>query len=118
TTKAPSGGAINLDKESQPTGMLIDAAQALVRSLVPPPSEVDLERALELASQRELSLGWTGVQDAHGTWAEVERMRKLYGNGRLKIRIYKNITGPGAEADKLIAQGPGAPELNDRLTVR
>lgn len=117
-TPAPPGGAINLDGDGQPTGMLIDHAQGMVLRLVPPETEADLERALVLAEQRELSLGWTQVQDMHGTWAEVERMRRLYASGRLHIRLLKAISGPGAGADRLIAQGPGAPEFNDRFQVR
>lgn len=115
---APAGGAISLDGDGQPTGMLIDAAQGMVRRLVPATAESDLERALEFASEREVSLGWTQVHDAHGSWTEVERMRKLYRDGRLKIRIYKAISGPSRDADQLIARGPGQPEFGDRLTVR
>ena len=107
TTKAPSGGNINLDRDGQPTGMLIDHAQGLVSGLIPRATEAEQDSALILASLRELSLGWTQVQDAHGTWGEVERMRKLYRSGGLRVRIYKAITGPGAGADRLIAQGPG-----------
>ena len=73
---------------------------------------------MAIGVRRELSLGWTQVQDAHGSWAEVERMRKLYRAGVLKIRIYKTIDGPGADADKLIAQGPGVPEFGDKFEVR
>lgn len=117
-TSPPPGGAINLDADSEPTGMLIDKAQGLVRSLVPPPDEASLERALELASERSLRLGWTEVQDMHGSWDEVARMRKLYGEGRIKVRLYKTISGPGNEADSLIARGPQAPEFDDRFTLR
>ncbi len=115
---APPGGAVNLDPDGEPTGMLIDAAQGMVRQLVPPPSEAQLERALELASDREVRLGWTQVQDAHGSWAEVARMRKLIGEGRIKVRLIKTISGPGDAADSLIAHGPFAPEFEDHLTIR
>ncbi len=118
STVAPAGGAINLDADGQPTGMLIDAAQGLVERHVPETSEATLERALELASQRELSLGWTQVHDAHGSWDEVARMRRLYADGRIKIRLYKAITGPGQGADSLLRLGPGAPEFHDRFAVR
>jgi predicted amidohydrolase YtcJ len=118
TSANPAGGHINLDNDGQPNGMLIDHAQALVRDLVPVATSAQLDSAMILAGERELSLGWTQVQDAHGSWAEVERMRKLIGSGQLRLRLYKAITGPGAEADKLIAQGPGAPELNDHLQMR
>jgi hypothetical protein len=118
TTANPSGGNINLDHDGQPTGMLIDHAQELVSNLVPSLTEAQLDSAFILAGQRELSLGWTEVEDAHGTWGEVERMRKLFRSGQLHIRIYKAITGPGAQADQLIAQGPGAPEFDDHLQMR
>lgn len=118
TTTPPPGGAINLDADGEPTGMLIDAAQGLVRSLVPPADEASLERALELASERSVRLGWTEVHDMHGSWPEVARMRKLYGEGRIKVRLYKTISGPGDAADSLIALGPQAPEFDDRFTLR
>jgi hypothetical protein len=117
-TPSPSGGRIELDGDGQPTGMLIDHAQGLVERLVPPPTSAQLDSALIQASERELRLGWTQVQDAHGTWAEVARMRKMYQNGGIKIRIYKTINGPGPDADQLIAQGPGPTEFNDRFQVR
>jgi predicted amidohydrolase YtcJ len=114
----PPGGAINLDVDGQPTGMLIDRAQGMVGRLVPPPDEASLERALELASERSARLGWTQIQDAHGSWGEVARMRKLFGEGRIKVRIYKAISGPGEAAESLLALGPQAQEFDDHFTIR
>jgi len=118
TTAAPEGGAINKDVQGEVTGMLIDAAQRLVSRLVPPPTEEERDQQILLGAQRSAQLGWTQVQDAHGTWAEVERMRRLYRDGRLKIRIYKAITGPSADATRLMEQGPSIDEFDGRLTVR
>jgi predicted amidohydrolase YtcJ len=118
SSKSPAGGNINVDRDGQPTGMLIDRAQGLLSGLIPRATEAEQDSALILASQRELSLGWTQVQDAHGTWGEVERMRKLYRSGALRVRLYKAITGPGAGADQLITQGPGKPEFDDHLEMR
>lgn len=115
---APAGGAINLDPDGEPTGMLIDAAQGLLRDLVPDPTEEELERALELASERSVMLGWTALHDAHGSWPEVARMRKLFGEGRIKIRLYKTISGPGVAADSLIKLGPLPSEFDDHFTLR
>ena len=117
-TRAPAGGAINKDGAGEPTGMLIDHAQELVGRLVPPPSEAERDQAILLGVQREVQLGWTEIQDAHGSWAEVDRIRRLYKDGKIKIRIVKNISGPGPDADKLIAQGPVLGEFGGRLTVR
>ena len=117
-TEAPPGGAINLDADGEPTGMLIDRAQALVFRHVPEAPAGLLEQAMALASERSVRLGWTQIQDAHGTWAEVETMRRLIADGRIKVRLYKTISGPGAAADSLIAMGPQVAELDDHLTVR
>lgn len=117
-TPAPPGGAINLDSDGTPTGMLIDVAQGLVRRHVPETSEAQLERALELASERSVRLGWTQIHDAHGSWPEVARMRRLYADGRIQVRIYKTISGPGAAADSLLALGPLPPEFGGRFVLR
>ncbi len=118
TTPAPEGGAINKDGQGEPTGMLIDAAQRLVRRMVPPPTETERDQAIVRGAERSAQLGWTQVQDAHGSWAEVERMRRLYRDGRVKVRIYKAISGPSADATRLIDQGPSLDEFGGRLTVR
>jgi predicted amidohydrolase YtcJ len=118
STSAPAGGAINVDNDGEPTGMLIDLAQGLVREHVPDLTEAQLERGLQLASERSVRLGWTQIQDAHGSWDEIARMRRLLADGRIKVRLYKAISGPGEGADSLIATGPLAPEAEGRLVVR
>jgi predicted amidohydrolase YtcJ len=118
STAAPAGGAINKDPDGEPTGMLIDRAQGLVGRLVPPSSEEERDQEIIKGVERELRLGWTEIQDAHGTWAEVDRIRRLYREGKLKIRIVKTISGPSADADRLIQQGPVLGEFDGRLTVR
>ncbi|NOT09098.1 MAG: amidohydrolase [Gemmatimonadales bacterium] len=117
-TAPPSGGAINKDAGGEPTGMLIDRAQGLVERLVPNPTEAELEEAVLRGVQRELELGWTQIQDAHGSWQEVDRIRRLYQQGKLKIRIFKAISGPSADANRLIDQGAVLGEFGGRFTVR
>jgi predicted amidohydrolase YtcJ len=117
-TPAPTGGAINKDADGEPTGMLIDRAQGLVGRLVPNPTNDELDQQILKGVERSVMLGWTQIQDAHGSWAEVERIRRLYTDGKLKIRIYKAISGPGADADTLIARGASLGEFGNRLTVR
>jgi predicted amidohydrolase YtcJ len=117
-TAAPAGGAINKDPEGEPTGMLIDRAQGLVGRLVPASTEEERDQEIIKGVEREVGLGWTQIQDAHGTWAEVDRIRRLYRDGKLKIRIVKAISGPSADADRLIQQGAVLGEFDGRLTVR
>ena len=118
STAAPSGGAINKDPEGEPTGMLIDRAQAMVGRLVPAPTEEERDQQIIKGVERELKLGWTQIQDANGSWTDVDRLRRLYREGKIKIRIYKTISGPSADADQLIQQGPVLGEFGGRLTVR
>src|SRR4029079_1697306 len=118
-TANPFGGEISKDKQSgEPNGMLLDAAQGLVRRRVPPTSAEDAERAVVLGVKRDISLGWTQVQDAGGGYDDVEIFKKLYASGAIKLRIYKAVYGPGASAKRLISEGPIIGDFQNRLTVR
>ena len=63
-------------------------------------------------------LGWTQVQDPGGTYADVEIYKKLYGAGTIKLRIYKVLSAPGKEAQRLLREGPIIGAYDNRLTVR
>jgi predicted amidohydrolase YtcJ len=118
-TPNPFGGEISKDKQSgEPNGMLLDAAQGLVRRKVPPTTREDAERAVVLGVKRDIELGWTQVQDAGGGWDDVEIFKKLFVNGSIKMRIYKAVYGPGASAKRLISEGPILGDFQNRLTVR
>jgi predicted amidohydrolase YtcJ len=118
STRPPFGGDILKDASGQPTGMLIDRAQGLVESKVPSPTLDDYARAITTGADRSLQLGWTQIQDAGGPWQEVQLMRKLYAEGKVKLRIYKAVHGPGSAADSLFANGPSIGEFDGRFTVR
>jgi predicted amidohydrolase YtcJ len=119
TTPNPFGGEISKDKKSgEPNGMLLDAAQGLVRRKEPGTSRADAERAVVLGAKRDVSLGWTQIQDAGGSYDEVEIFKKLYAAGSVKLRIYKAVYGPGPNANRLIKDGPIVGEFQNRLTVR
>jgi predicted amidohydrolase YtcJ len=119
STPNPFGGEISKDKQTgEPNGMLLDAAQGLVRRRVPPTTREDEERAVVLGSKRDVELGWTQVQDAGGSWNDVDIFKKLYAAGTIKLRIYKAVYGPGPNATRLINDGPIIGEFENRLTVR
>src|SRR6266481_6393410 len=118
-TPSPFGGEISKDKQSgEPNGMLLDAAQGLVRRHVPPTSRADAERAVVLGVQRDIGLGWTQVQNPGGSYEDIDIYRKLYGEGRIKLRIYKVLSAPGKEAQRLLSEGPIIGAYGNRLTVR
>lgn len=118
-TPNPFGGEISKDKESgEPNGMLLDSAQGLVRSKVPPTSREEAERAVVLGVQRNIELGWTQIQDAGGSYNDVEIFKKLYGERAIKLRIYKAVYGPGPNATRLLNEGPTIGAFDNRFTLR
>jgi predicted amidohydrolase YtcJ len=118
-TPSPFGGEISKNKQSgEPNGMLLDAAQGLVRRRVPPTTREDEERAVVLGVKRNIELGWTQIQDAGGDYDDVEIFKKLYATGEIKLRIYKAVHGPSANANRLINEGPIIGEFQNRLTLR
>jgi predicted amidohydrolase YtcJ len=118
-TPSPFGGEISQDKQTgEPNGMLLDAAQDLVQRHIPGPTAEETERALILGVKRNIQLGWTQIQDAGGSYADVVLARRLYGEGKIKLRIYKALSAPGREAQQLFRDGPIIGEQGHRLTVR
>jgi predicted amidohydrolase YtcJ len=119
STPSPFGGEISRDKQSgEPNGMLLDAAQDLVQRHIPGTTAAEAERAIILGVNRDVKLGWTQVQDPGGSYAEVALMEKLYESGKIKLRIYKALSAPGTEADRLLSEGPIVGKYGNHLTVR
>ena len=118
-TPNPFGGEISKDKPSgEPNGMLLDYAQGLVRRRVPPSSAEDAERAVVLGVKRDIELGWTQIQDAGGSYNDVDIFKKLYAAGTIKLRIYKAVHGPGPSATRLLNEGPTIGAFENRFTFR
>jgi predicted amidohydrolase YtcJ len=68
--------------------------------------------------KRNLGLGWTQVQDAGGSYEDVDLYRKLYSSGAIKMRIYKAVYGPGPDAARLLDEGPVIGQFGNRFTFR
>ena len=118
-TKDPFGGQILRDKQTgEPTGMLLDNAQSVVRRHVPQSAEGNDEQAAILADRRSIGLGWTQIQDPGGSYADFGLYSKLYSEGKLKIRIYKAVYGPGPEANRLLRDGPVIEAYGNHLNLR
>jgi predicted amidohydrolase YtcJ len=118
TTANPFGGEVSKDASGEPNGMLLDAAQGLVRRHVPDTTPADAERAIVLGVKRNIELGWTQVQDAGGSYPEVDLFKKLYSEGKIKLRIYKAVHGPSQNSARLLAEGPIIGAFDHRFTLR
>ena len=106
-TPDPFGGKIARDeKTGEPTGMLLDNAMDLVGKKIPGPSTAEQERALSLGAEHSIELGWCEIHNPGSYLPEVAVMQKLYREGKVKLRIYNAVWGPGRDADKLLQEGP------------
>ncbi|MGD0578802.1 MAG: amidohydrolase [Bryobacteraceae bacterium] len=114
-TPDPPGGKIIKDAAGRPTGVLIDNAQGLVRSKLPPPSADQARRQLALAARECARLGLTTIHDAGISSLELDAYRALIAADQLPLRIYAMIGGTGPLWREYQRRGP---EIGDRLTVR
>ncbi len=118
-TQNPFGGEIVKDKQTgEPMGMLLDAAQGLVRRNTPASTRADEEQAILLGVARSIELGWCEIQDAGGSYADVDLMKKLYGEGKIKLRIFKAVHGPSPGSSRLMNEGATVGAFDNRFTLR
>lgn len=108
-TPDPPGGEIVRDPATgEPTGILKDAAVALVERLLPPPSTQDAEEALRAALRELARLGITSVHDIT-LWDHWEVYRRCHRRGELTVRIYARtpITEWEKQRDWIARHGAG-----------
>jgi predicted amidohydrolase YtcJ len=116
-SKDPAGGQIVRDASGQPTGVLVDAASALVERHIPARTDAETKRMLSTAMQELASLGMTGVHDAGIDEREYRIYQELGAAGQLPIRIYAMLSD-SEKARRLMEMGPRMPQYDDRLQMR
>ena len=112
----PHGGRIEKDKNGEPTGMLIDRATSLVEKLIPKTTKQEDKRDLKAGIDSNVSLGWTQVQIAGGTFSDIEILEEIKKEGNLLQRVYFAVSA-GKPAETLLKLGPKLDPEN-MLTVR
>jgi predicted amidohydrolase YtcJ len=85
-TVPPQGGAIDLDRTGEPTGILRESAKGLVVKVIPAPTHDERRAGDELAISEALSHGVTSVQD-FSDWDDFLVFEELENQGTLRIRI-------------------------------
>ncbi|MEM7731037.1 MAG: amidohydrolase [Pseudomonadota bacterium] len=93
-TESPFGGAINMDEDGEPNGMLIDNAQNLVESLIPEKDDESRARTYALASDVYASLGWTNIHSMSVPADDVDLINQLASDGDIAIRVYNSVGVP------------------------
>ncbi len=108
-TRNPEGGEIMREpKSGEPNGMILDNAKGLIQDKISPSPEEDIDRNLEVGIAKTLEQGWTTVHVPGGSFAEIDRLKQTYENGKTKLRVYYAVSGPGPESRKLLDQGAQA----------
>jgi predicted amidohydrolase YtcJ len=118
-TPNPFGGEILKDKKSgEPNGMLLDNAQELVAKNIPQPTEAEREQALLLGIDREIKLGWCEIQNAGSHYPDVDLIRRMCDDGKVKLRFINCVYGPGADARRFLREGPTINANDHHFTQR
>ena len=113
-TPEPPGGMIERDLATgEPNGLLYGMSDYLNR-VVPPLQNGELERGIELVSERLLSLGITSLQDAspHNDARRWQKLQQWQASGRLKPRVSMML---GVEAFSQYREQDFTAQANDRL---
>jgi predicted amidohydrolase YtcJ len=100
----PTGGRIERH-DGRPTGVLIDAAMALVNAAVPAPDESLREQALAKALEMAVRNGLTGVHDMGVPREDLALMKRFADAGRMPLRLSAYADADSAALADLCAQG-------------
>ncbi|HYR69868.1 MAG TPA: amidohydrolase [Candidatus Acidoferrum sp.] len=111
----PPGGLITKDANGEPTGILIDLAQDIIRSLVPAPAEERFDQAVRETMAECLAKGLTGAHEPGLDLSAVASYTRLIERGQFPFRVFAALSGKKAWA----RYRDGAPETvgDGRLVV-
>ncbi len=90
STPDPPGGEILRKSDGSPTGILLEEAMLLVKSVIPAVTIEDLVSSLKEAQKRLWAYGITGVHDFDGPQC-FRALQVLREAGSLGLRVLKNI---------------------------
>jgi predicted amidohydrolase YtcJ len=117
-TPNPPGGEILKDAQGKPNGLLVDKAMGLVTMHIPSSSPEMQEKFALKANAVALAYGLTTIHDAGSGWQTINLWKRLYGEGKMQVRIYEFVRGPGADVDSLLQNGAEIGLFDHHLTVR
>ena len=103
-TVSPAGGEVLKDPSGEPTGLLRETAESLIRETSGSPEErqARARKVLELADREVLSKGITSFQDAGTSFATIDLMKTMVDEGAMGVRLWVMVReGNEAEAPKL-----------------
>ena len=94
----PPGGLIARDARGEPTGILIDLAQDIIRGLIPAPSEERFDQAVRDTIAECLAKGLTGAHEPGLDLSAIASYTRLIERGQFPFRVFAALRArrPGA----------------------
>ena len=119
-TPNPEGGEILRDEHGQPTGVLRETAQRLVKRLSDraTDSEPIWRRAVELAGAACLAHGITSFHDAGASFDELDRYRRWAAEEQLPVRLWIMVRDEPARLRQQLADYRLVDRAGGFLTIR
>ena len=116
----PADGIIQRDASGEPTGILIENAQWIVRDVIPAGQSQPLTERIRRSVALAHSYGFTGTHDIGTSLAAIEAYRELIESGDFPFRVNAvvRIWQPDEILDSLVSMGPVIAEGDHRLSVR
>lgn len=90
TTADPAGGIIERDASGEPSGVLFENAQDLVRRLIPEPTDDDVRAAIARALPVASAAGLTGIHNLEDSRSR-RAFHTLEAAGELTLRVYHSV---------------------------
>ena len=119
--KDPDDGIIQRHPQTgEPTGILIENAQWLVRDVIPASQQEGIHESILKSVALAHSYGFVGAHDMGTSLTAINAYRDLIAKDTFAFRIngYLRIWRTGELLDSLLASGPIIAEGNHRLTLR
>ncbi len=110
----PDGGEIMRDADGIPTGVFVDAAEALVNRVIPDSAYPDYAAMLLEGQRLCFEAGLTGMHDMGMTTAESDLLRALEASGDLKLRVHATI-GKRHALEHMTSR---LPYIGDRVQIK
>jgi predicted amidohydrolase YtcJ len=90
STSAPPGGVIERDAHSEPSGVLFENAQDLVRRGIPEPTDEQVRDAIRQALPIAAAAGLTGIHNLEDSRSR-RAFQSLEAAGEVTLRVYHGV---------------------------
>jgi len=117
-TQDPAGGRIIHDASGNPTGVLIDRAQAIVAQTIPERTDQEMREAILAAIAEANKWGLTGVHDAGVGPSTIDLFEELAQEGRYNLRNYVMVSSSDESLERYFERGPQEGLYDGRLWMR